>query len=100
MKPAAPVTAYRMTRGYPRRWPDGFRPARSVAPLQSPRLARTATLLLVLAVLAASGAAFAISEGLKAQRAAVTAVHVTKIFSPVCRCPQARAAIGFKLTRR
>jgi hypothetical protein len=62
-------------------------------------LARTATLLLVLAVLAASGAAFAISEGLKVQRAAVTAVHVDKIFSPVCRCPQARAAIGFKLTR-
>jgi flagellar hook capping protein FlgD len=67
--------------------------------LQSPRLARTATLLLVLAVLAASGAAFAISEGLKVQRAAVTAVRVDKIFSPVCRCPQARAVIGFKLTR-
>jgi FlgD Ig-like domain len=62
-------------------------------------LARTATLLLVLAVLAASGAAFAISEGLKVQRAAVTAVHVDKIFSPVCRCPQMRAVIGFKLTR-
>ena len=61
-------------------------------------MARTATLLLVLAVLAASGASFAISEGLKVQRAAVTAVHVTKIFSPVCRCPEARAAIGFKLT--
>ena len=62
-------------------------------------MARTATLLLVLAVLAASGASFAISEGLKVQRAAVTAVHVAKIFSPVCRCPQARAEIGFKLTR-
>jgi hypothetical protein len=62
-------------------------------------LARTATLLLVLAVLAASGASFAISEGLKVQRAAVTAVHVSKIFSPVCRCPEARATIGFKLTR-
>jgi hypothetical protein len=62
-------------------------------------LARTATLLLVLAVLAASGASFAISEGLKVQRAAVTAVHVDKIFSPVCRCPEARAAIAFKLTR-
>ena len=62
-------------------------------------MARTATLLLVLAVLAASGASFAISEGLKVQRAAVTAVHVDKIFSPVCRCPEARAAIGFKLTR-
>src|SRR5262249_3041300 len=61
-------------------------------------LARTATLLLVLAVLAASGAAFAISEGLKVQRAAVTAVHVDKIFSPGCPCPHARAGIRFKLT--
>jgi hypothetical protein len=58
-----------------------------------------ATLLLVLAVLVASAASFAVSEGLKVQRAAVTAVHVAKTFSPVCRCPQARATIAFKLTR-
>jgi flagellar hook assembly protein FlgD len=62
-------------------------------------LAHIAKLLLVLCVLAGSAAAFAVSEGLKVQRAAVTAVSVDKVFSPVCRCPQARATIAFKLTR-
>src|SRR5437763_5918258 len=62
-------------------------------------LPRLAPVLLALAVLVASGAAFAISEGLKVQRAAVTAVHVDKMFSPVCRCAQARVTLGFKLTR-
>ena len=63
-------------------------------------LARTAPLLVVLAVLVASAASFAVSEGLKVQRAAVTAVRVpVKIFSPVCRCPEDRATVGFKLTR-
>jgi len=57
-------------------------------------------LLLVLGVLAAAAAAFAISEGLKVQRAAVTAVKVDKTFSPVCGCPQRRATIAFTLTRK
>ena len=51
-------------------------------------------------MLVASGASFAISEGLKVQRAAVTAVRVpVRIFSPVCPCPQRRVDIGFRLTR-
>jgi hypothetical protein len=62
-------------------------------------LARTAKLLLVLCVLAGSAAAFAVSEGLKVQRAAVTAVRVDKVFSPVCDCPQRRATVAFRLTR-
>jgi hypothetical protein len=63
-------------------------------------VARAAPLLVVIAVLVASAASFAVSEGLKVQRAAVTAVRVPiKIFSPVCRCPEDRAVIGFKLTR-
>jgi len=63
-------------------------------------VARAAPLLVVLAVLVASAAAFAVSEGLKVQRAAVTAVRVpVKIFSPVCRCAQDRAVVGFRLTR-
>jgi hypothetical protein len=63
-------------------------------------LSRPAPLLLALAVLVASGASFAISEGLKVQRAAVTAVRVpVRIFSPVCACPQRRVDIGFRLTR-
>jgi len=55
--------------------------------------------VLVLGVLAGSAAAFAVSEGLKVQRAAVTAVHVAHTFSPVCRCPTDRASIAFRLTR-
>jgi hypothetical protein len=60
---------------------------------------RTATTLLVVAVLVASAAAFAVSEGLKVQRASVTGTHVAKTFSPICRCPTDRAAIEFRLTR-
>jgi hypothetical protein len=63
-------------------------------------LARTAPLLLVLAVLVASAASFAVSEGLKVQHAAVADVRVPlRTFSPVCRCPEDRARIGFALTR-
>jgi hypothetical protein len=63
-------------------------------------LARPATTILVLLVLAGSAAAFAISEGLKVQRAAITAVHIDgKIFSPLCACATDRVTIGFRLTR-
>jgi hypothetical protein len=63
-------------------------------------LARTATLILVLLVMAGSAAAFAISEGLKVQKAAITAVQVPqRTFSPVCDCPTDRVAIAFRLTR-
>jgi hypothetical protein len=63
-------------------------------------LSRRAKLLLVLGVLAAAAAAFAVSEGLKVQRAAVTDVSIkNKVFSPVCRCPTARTSIRFRLTR-
>jgi hypothetical protein len=62
-------------------------------------LARTATTVLVLGVLAASATAFAISEGLKVEKATITNTRVAKTFSPVCRCPTDRATIEFKLTR-
>jgi hypothetical protein len=63
-------------------------------------LARTATLILVLLVMAGSAAAFAISEGLKVQRAAITAVQIPRrVFSPVCDCPTDRVSIAFRLTR-
>jgi hypothetical protein len=55
--------------------------------------------LLVLAVLAGSAAAFAVSEGLKVQKAAITGTRVDKAFSPVCECARARATIAFRLTR-
>jgi hypothetical protein len=63
-------------------------------------LARTATLILVLLVMAGSAAAFAISEGLKVQRAAISAVQIPRRdFSPVCDCPTDRVTIAFRLTR-
>ena len=55
--------------------------------------------MLVLAVLAGSAAAFAVSEALKVQRATITDTHISKVFSPVCRCEQERAKIAFRLTR-
>lgn len=61
-----------------------------------PRLLPTA---LVLALLAGSAVAFAVSEGLKLQKRPITPIKITKVFSPVCRCPQARANIGFRLLR-
>ena len=78
----------------------GRRKARGRAPRRiRGALARPATMILVLLVLAGSAAAFAISEGLKVQKAAITAVHVGKIFSPVCDCPTDRVSIAFRLTR-
>ncbi len=60
---------------------------------------RIAITLLVLAVLAGSAAAFAVSEGLKVQKSAITGTHVDKTFSPVCDCATGRATIAFRLTR-
>jgi hypothetical protein len=56
--------------------------------------------VLVLALLAGSAVAFAVSEGLKLQKRPITPVEITKVFSPVCRCPQARALIRLRLLRR
>jgi hypothetical protein len=60
---------------------------------------RTAITLLVLCVLAGTAAAFAVSERLKVQKAAITGTHVDKVFSPVCACSTDRATIAFRLTR-
>src|SRR5215469_1252114 len=50
--------------------------------------------------MAGSAAAFAISEGLKVQKAAISAVQIPRrVFSPVCDCPSDRVSIAFRLTR-
>jgi flagellar hook capping protein FlgD len=51
-------------------------------------------------VLAGSAVAFAVSEGLKLQKRPLTPTNITKVFSPVCKCPQARADIDFKLLKQ
>ena len=55
---------------------------------------------LVLALLAGSAAAFAVSEGLKLEKRPITPTEITKVFSPVCNCPQAKALIKLRLLRR
>jgi flagellar hook assembly protein FlgD len=55
---------------------------------------------LVLALLAGSAVAFAVSEGLKLQKRPITPTFITKVFSPVCNCPQAKALIKLRLLRR
>ena len=64
-----------------------------------PRL-RLLPTALVLALLAGSAVAFAVSEGLKLQKRPITPTEITKVFSPVCKCPQARATVKLRLLRR
>jgi hypothetical protein len=56
--------------------------------------------VLVLALLAATAAAFAVTEGLKLERTPIFGTQVDKIFSPACNCDKAEAAIDFKLRKR
>ncbi len=60
---------------------------------------RHAPLLVVLALLVGSAAAFAVAEHLKLEKSPVAAPDVDKVFSPVCRCPQAVARIAFRLRK-
>jgi hypothetical protein len=62
-------------------------------------VARALPTLLVLALLAASAAAFALTEGKKLQKTSITATHVDKLFSPICECPTDHAVIRFRLRR-
>lgn len=60
---------------------------------------RHAPLLVALALLVGSAAAFGVAERLKVEKAPVTGTEVDKVFSPVCKCPQRRARIAFRLRR-
>ncbi|MGZ8783631.1 MAG: hypothetical protein ACXWZB_09055, partial [Gaiellaceae bacterium] len=60
-------------------------------------MARIASTVLVVALLAATAAAFALTEGLKLQKSPITSTNIDKVFSPVCDCPSERAAIRFRL---
>jgi hypothetical protein len=68
----------------------------------SVKSARVRTLLptvLVACLLCGTAAAFAIAEHLKLETAPITATHVDKVFSPICRCPRRVAHVEFRLTR-
>jgi FlgD Ig-like domain len=60
---------------------------------------RHAPLFVALALLVGSAVAFGVAERLKVEKAPVTGTAVDKVFSPVCRCPQRRASIAFRLRR-
>jgi hypothetical protein len=61
-------------------------------------VARIASTLLVVALLAATAAAFALTQGLKLQKSPIFGTAVPyPVFSPVCGCDREVAPIGFKL---
>lgn len=60
---------------------------------------RHAPLLVAIALLAGSVVAFGVAERLKVEKSPVTGTAVDKVFSPVCKCPQRRASIFFRLRR-
>jgi FlgD Ig-like domain len=63
-------------------------------------VARWPQLLIVLVVLGASAAAFAVTERLKLERSPITGTQVDRVFSPVCDCARDEAVISFVLRRR
>jgi FlgD Ig-like domain len=56
--------------------------------------------LIVLALLGATAAAFAVTERLKLERSPITGTRVDRLFSPVCECAPNAATISFVLRQR
>ncbi len=63
-------------------------------------MARLPQLLIVLALLGATAAAFAFTERVKLERSPITGTQVDRVFSPVCECARNVAVISFVLRRR
>jgi hypothetical protein len=63
-------------------------------------VARWPQLLIALALLGATAAAFAVTERLKLERSPVTGTRVDRVFSPVCECARDSAVISFVVRRR
>ena len=63
-------------------------------------MARLPQLLIVLALLGATAAAFAFTERVKLERSPITGTKVDRVFSPVCECARNVAVISFVLRRR
>jgi len=60
-------------------------------------LKRLPQTLIVLAVLGATAAAFAVTERLKLEKSPITGTRVDKVFSPICECARDQAEISFRL---
>jgi hypothetical protein len=63
-------------------------------------VARLPQTLIVLALLGATAAAFAVTERLKLERSPITGTRVDTVFSPVCECARNVAVISFVLRKR
>ena len=63
-------------------------------------MARIASIVLVVALLAATAAAFALTQGLKLQKSPIFGTRIpVPVFSPVCGCDKEVARIEFKLRK-
>ena len=62
-------------------------------------MARLRPIALVLALLAGTAAAFAVTQTLKTTTSPILQTRVDKVFSPVCSCDRSTAAITFRLRR-
>lgn len=62
-------------------------------------MSRLPQTLIVLALLGATAAAFAVTERLKLERSPITGTRVDRVFSPVCECARDIAVISFVLRR-
>jgi hypothetical protein len=62
-------------------------------------VARIASTVLVVALLAATAAAFALTQGLKLEKSPIFGTQVQPVFSPVCGCDKETARIAFKLRK-
>jgi hypothetical protein len=60
---------------------------------------RLPQLLIVVALLGATAAAFAVTERLKLEKSPITGTRVDKVFSPVCECARDIAVVSFRLRR-
>lgn len=60
-------------------------------------MARIASTVLVVALLAATATAFALTEGLKLEPSPILGTRVDEVFSPICACDRARARVSFRL---
>jgi hypothetical protein len=60
-------------------------------------VARIASTVLVVALIAATAAAFALTQGLKLQPSPILGTRVDDVFSPVCGCERDTATISFRL---
>jgi hypothetical protein len=62
-------------------------------------LSRLPQTLVVIVLLGATAAAFAVTEHLKLERSPITGTRVDKVFSPVCECPRDFSVVSFILRR-